>query len=248
MTDGNTESISATARAPRRLVSAPSSPPDLTRRAFVATAAAAWIPCALAQGGWPAARPITWVVPYPAGGTTDILGRGLAPILATALGTPVVVDNKAGATGTIGGAFVARGAADGFTVLGTSIGPQAIAPHLMGRLSYDPLRDLEPVALIGSIPHLAMEYLTSAQAQHQLHVSSYRPFLSLLRGAQKHLREPPRFVNAELVFSCARLTDGLDSSKRIVACILPTHSPAEEHLGHTEQLPMSLGVHHPPEP
>ncbi|HMS05915.1 MAG TPA: tripartite tricarboxylate transporter substrate binding protein [Burkholderiaceae bacterium] len=154
MTDGNTESISATARAPRRLVSAPSSPPDLTRRAFVATAAAAWIPCALAQGGWPAARPITWVVPYPAGGTTDILGRGLAPILATALGTPVVVDNKAGATGTIGGAFVARGAADGFTVLGTSIGPQAIAPHLMGRLSYDPLRDLEPVALIGSIPHL----------------------------------------------------------------------------------------------
>ena len=94
MTDGNTETVSATARAPRRLVSAPSSPPDLTRRAFVATAAAAWIPCALAQGGWPAARPITWVVPYPAGGTTDILGRGLAPILATALGTPVVCNDN----------------------------------------------------------------------------------------------------------------------------------------------------------
>lgn len=106
-----------------------------------------------AQGNWPTARPITWVVPYPPGGSTDVLGRAVTQRLATALGTPVIVDNKPGATGTIGSAFVVRAAADGYTVLGTSIGPQAIAPHLM-HLSYDPLRDLEPVVMIGTIPHI----------------------------------------------------------------------------------------------
>lgn len=108
----------------------------------------------MAQTDWPAARPIAWVVPYPPGGSTDILGRNIAQRLTASLGTAVVVDNKAGATGTIGGAFVAKAAADGYTLLGTSIGPQAIAPHLMGKLPYDPLRDLEPVVLIGTIPHL----------------------------------------------------------------------------------------------
>lgn len=115
---------------------------------------AGWSVPVMAQTDWPAARPIAWVVPYPPGGSTDILGRNIAQRLTASLGTAVVVDNKAGATGTIGGAFVAKAAADGYTLLGTSIGPQAIAPHLMGKLPYDPLRDLEPVVLIGTIPHL----------------------------------------------------------------------------------------------
>jgi len=130
----------------------------LTRRQMLlgaaAAAAAALVPDLHAQGEWPTGRAITWVVPYPPGGTTDILGRSLASRLAQALGTSVVVENKPGATGTIGGAFVAKAAPDGFTVLGTSIGPQAIAPHLMAKLPYDPLRDLEPVILVGTIPHL----------------------------------------------------------------------------------------------
>lgn len=114
--------------------------------------AAAWP--ALAQGNWPAGRTITWVVPYPAGGSTDILGRAIAVRLGPALGTTVIVDNKAGATGTIGSAFVARAPADGTTLLGTSIGPQAIVPHLMPRMPYDPVRAFEPVTLVGTIPHL----------------------------------------------------------------------------------------------
>ena len=121
---------------------------------------------AIAQTDWPSARPISWVVPYPPGGSTDILGRNIAQRLTVSLGTPVVVDNKAGATGTIGGAFVAKAAADGYTVLGTSIGPQAIAPHLMGKLPYDPLRDLEPVVLIGTIPHLLV--VSAAQPTRSL--------------------------------------------------------------------------------
>jgi tripartite-type tricarboxylate transporter receptor subunit TctC len=112
---------------------------------------AAALPAA-AQDAWPA-RTISYVVPYPPGGTTDILGRTIAQRLGEALKTTVVVDNKAGATGTIGGAFVARAAPDGQTLLATSIGPQSIVPHLM-KLAYDPAKAYEPVALIGTVPHL----------------------------------------------------------------------------------------------
>ena len=107
---------------------------------------------ATAQETWPG-RTITYVVPYPPGGTTDIIGRAIAQRLGEALKTTVIVDNKAGATGTIGGAFVARAAPDGQTLLGTSIGPQAIVPHLM-KLPYDPATAYEPVSLVGTVPHL----------------------------------------------------------------------------------------------
>ena len=102
---------------------------------------------------WPG-KPITYVVPYPPGGTTDILGRAIAQKLGPALGTTVIVDNKAGATGQIGSAFVARAAPDGYTVLGTSIGPQAIIPSLNPSMQYDPVKSFEPVTLVGTVPHV----------------------------------------------------------------------------------------------
>ncbi|RTD94494.1 tripartite tricarboxylate transporter substrate binding protein [Variovorax atrisoli] len=119
----------------------------------LAALAAASMP-ALAQGQWPTGRPITWVVPYPPGGTTDILGRAIAQRLGASLGTTVIVDNKAGATGTIGSGFVARSAPDGYTLLGTSIGPQAIVPNLLQKMQYDPVGAFAPVTLIGTIPHV----------------------------------------------------------------------------------------------
>lgn len=109
---------------------------------------------ALAQAPWPGERPITWVVPYPPGGTTDILGRAIALRLGTALGATVIVDNKAGATGVIGSAFVAKASADGHTLLGTSIGPQAIVPSLLPKMPYDVVKAFEPIALIGTVPHV----------------------------------------------------------------------------------------------
>lgn len=107
-----------------------------------------------AHGDWPAGRVITWVVPYPAGGSTDVLGRGVAQKLGTLLGTNVIVDNRAGATGTIGAAYVAKSAPDGYTLLGTVTGSQAIAPHLIAKLPYDHLKSFAPVALLGTIPHI----------------------------------------------------------------------------------------------
>lgn len=133
--------------------------PGRTRRILIAAAGAALlgllsVPPAQAQGDWPAGKVITWVVPYPPGGSTDVLGRNVAQRVGMSLGTNVIVDNKAGATGTIGAAYVAKAAPDGYTVLGTSIGPQAIAPHLLGKLPYDPIAGFEPVVTIGTIPHI----------------------------------------------------------------------------------------------
>ncbi|MCX7659766.1 MAG: tripartite tricarboxylate transporter substrate binding protein [Caldimonas manganoxidans] len=112
------------------------------------------MPLAQAQNDWPGTRPHTWVVPYPAAGSTDVMARAIAQRVGTSLGTSVIVDNKPGATGTIGGAYVAKANPDGTTALVTTIGAQAIAPHLMGKLPYDPLQDLAPVALIGTIPNV----------------------------------------------------------------------------------------------
>jgi tripartite-type tricarboxylate transporter receptor subunit TctC len=82
------------------------------------------------------------------------MARSLAQRVAASIGASVVIDNKPGATGTIGGAYVAKASSDGTTALVTTIGAQTIAPHLMGKLPYDPLNDLEPIALIGTIPNV----------------------------------------------------------------------------------------------
>ena len=117
-----------------------SSSTPLTRRFLIAGACAVLaVGGAKAQNSWPAGRVITWVVPYPPGGSTDVLGRAVAQKLSGTLGTNVIVDNRAGATGTIGAAYVAKAAPDGYTLLATSIGPQAIAAYLMGKLPYDPI-------------------------------------------------------------------------------------------------------------
>ncbi|MCE1192789.1 MAG: tripartite tricarboxylate transporter substrate binding protein [Acidovorax sp.] len=134
-------------------------PAGPSRRSLIAAAGAALLGSALgtpalAQGDWPAGRVITWVVPYPPGGSTDVLGRNVAQRIGAALSTNVIVDNKAGATGTIGAAFVAKAPPDGYTLLGTSIGPQAIAPHLMAKLPYDHITAFEPVVILGTIPHI----------------------------------------------------------------------------------------------
>ncbi|WP_119157261.1 Bug family tripartite tricarboxylate transporter substrate binding protein [Caldimonas tepidiphila] len=106
-----------------------------------------------AQEKWPA-KPITYVVPFAAGGTTDILGRLISSKLGPALGTTMVVENKAGAGGNIGSDLVAKARPDGYTILGGTISSHAINVSLYPKLPYDPVRSFEPVTLIGTLPNV----------------------------------------------------------------------------------------------
>jgi tripartite-type tricarboxylate transporter receptor subunit TctC len=126
----------------------------MDRRSLVAgLAAAVALPgLAGAQTAWPQARPIRLVIPFPAGGATDILGRAVAQKLATALGQQVVVDNKPGAGGTIGADIVAKAPADGYTILMATSSTHSIGPALNPKMPYDAFRDFTPVAHVANAP------------------------------------------------------------------------------------------------
>jgi tripartite-type tricarboxylate transporter receptor subunit TctC len=105
-----------------------------------------------AQVGWPTAKAITYLVPFPAGGTTDTLGRLISQQLGTTLGTSVVIDNKGGAGGSVGSEIAARAAPDGYTLLGGTISSHAINVSLYPKIGYDPIKSFSPVTLIGTNP------------------------------------------------------------------------------------------------
>ena len=98
-------------------------------------------------------KPLTLVVPFPPGGSTDLIARTLQPKLQERLGGSVVVENRAGATGTIGAGQVARAPADGHTLLVSSLGPFVIAPHLI-KAPYDAIKDLEAITIVVQAPNV----------------------------------------------------------------------------------------------
>jgi len=106
---------------------------------------------ALAQDKWPS-KPITYIVPFPAGGTTDILARLIGQKLGTVLGTTIVIDNRGGAGGGIGSELASRAPADGYTLVGGTVSSHAINVSLYPKLGYDPVKSFSPVVLIGSNP------------------------------------------------------------------------------------------------
>jgi tripartite-type tricarboxylate transporter receptor subunit TctC len=117
------------------------------------TVLAASVAPALAEDKWPG-KQITYVVPFAAGGTTDILGRLIAQKLGPALGTTVIIDNKPGAGGNIGSDFVAKAAPDGHTILGGTISSHAINTSLYAKMPYDPIKNFQPITLIGMLPNV----------------------------------------------------------------------------------------------
>jgi tripartite-type tricarboxylate transporter receptor subunit TctC len=102
---------------------------------------------------WPD-RVVTLVVPFPPGGSTDMLARMLAPKLQDKLGGTFLVENRAGATGTIGAGAVARAKPDGHTLLVTSLGPLVIAPHLLAKVPYDALKDFDTLTVAVQAPNV----------------------------------------------------------------------------------------------
>src|SRR5215212_2903254 len=123
-----------------------------TMKRFFAALVFLFAGAAFAQA-WPA-RPIKIIVPYPPGGTSDILARALGPGLTATFGQPVVIENKPGATGNVGADFVAKSPADGYTLLLADIGSLAISPSVFATLPFDPVKDFAPVVMVAYSPHL----------------------------------------------------------------------------------------------
>ena len=157
-----------------------------------ACAAALFPGAAMSQAAWPS-RPVTYVVPFPAGGTTDILARLIGTPLGAALNTTFVIDYRVGAGGGIGSEMVARAPADGYTILGGTVGSHAINPSLYPTAGYDPVRSFTPVALIGVNPLLlvASEKSPFKTVQDVLSAAKRRPgtvtSASAGNGTSQHL-------------------------------------------------------------
>ena len=102
---------------------------------------------------WPE-KTVTLVVPFPPGGSTDQVARAIGPKMTDKLKQSFIIDNKAGATGTIGATFVKRAAPDGYTFLVTSLGPLVITPHLIKGMQYDPLKDFDLITVAVQSPNV----------------------------------------------------------------------------------------------
>ncbi len=123
-----------------------------------------------AQAKYPQ-RPVTLVVPTPPGGSTDFTARLIVEPLTRALGQPVIVDNKPGASGNIGNQFVARAKADGYTLLMAYSGYQVGNPHLFKDAGWDPIKDFTPVAMVTRAPQVVAIH-------HALPVNSLQEFIA----------------------------------------------------------------------
>ena len=124
----------------------------MQRRTFVAAAGAALTASlARAQSGWPD-QPIRWVVPYPAGGGTDVIARTVAEAMRASLGQQIVVDNRPGAATNIGGELVARAKPDGYTLMSADNAILAYNEHLFTKLPFSPEKDFTYIGAIGRFP------------------------------------------------------------------------------------------------
>jgi tripartite-type tricarboxylate transporter receptor subunit TctC len=106
----------------------------------------------LAQDAYPT-RPIRFILPFPPGGGTDILGRLIAERLSANLGQPVVTENRGGAGGNVGAEAAAKSAPDGYTIV--LVAPSlAISPTLYSKINYDPVKDFAPISLVATVPNV----------------------------------------------------------------------------------------------
>jgi len=111
---------------------------------------------AYGQDSWPS-RPVRFILPFPPGGGTDILGRLIAERLSAGLGQPVVTENRGGAGGNVGAEAAARSAPDGYTIV-LCAPSLAISPSLYSKLNYDPVKDFAPVSLVATVPNVMITH------------------------------------------------------------------------------------------
>jgi tripartite-type tricarboxylate transporter receptor subunit TctC len=155
---------------------------SVSRRGALAAAAAATLLLAAgpagAQGAWPN-KPVRIVVPFAAGGTTDILARAVAPELSKAFGQQFIVDNRAGAGGNVGAEIVARAPNDGYTLLMGTVGTHGINRALYPKLPYDPIKDFTPITLVAAVPNVMEMNADKAKA---LNINSVADFIKYAKA------------------------------------------------------------------
>ncbi len=142
-------------------------------------------------------KPVTIIVPFPPGGSTDMVARAIAPHLQAKLGQPFVVDNRAGATGAIGATAVKNAAPDGYTFLVASIGVYAVNPFIQKKLPYDPVKDLDPITVAVRAPNVLV-------TRPDFPASSVAEFIALLK------KQPEKITFA---------TSGAGSSDHLTAAL-----------------------------
>jgi tripartite-type tricarboxylate transporter receptor subunit TctC len=125
-------------------------------------------------------RPVRIVIPWPAGGITDVIGRAVSLHLADVLGQPMIIDNRPGAAGTLGAAIVAKSAPDGHTLLMHDVASHCIASSLYHKLSYDTLKDFEPVAMVAGSPMVLV-------AHPSLNVKNVQQLIALAKSKPKQI-------------------------------------------------------------
>jgi tripartite-type tricarboxylate transporter receptor subunit TctC len=160
--------------------------------ALIAAVQAPALAQAQGQQAWPN-KPVTLLVPFPPGGTSDLIARTLSTKLQKTLGGTFIVENKAGAGGTVGSTGVKRAPADGYTLLVTSLGPLVIGPHLIKGVAYDALKDFDYItvavqapnvlAVPASSPHKSLADVLAFQKTHPGKMS----FASAGNGSSDHL-------------------------------------------------------------
>jgi tripartite-type tricarboxylate transporter receptor subunit TctC len=133
-----------------------------------------WCLCMCASAQDYPSRPLRFILPFPPGGGTDILGRIIAERLAANLGQPVVTENRGGAGGNVGAEAAAHSAPDGYTIV--LVAPSlAISPTLYSKLNYDPVKDFVPISLVATVPNVMVTH-PSVQAQ------TLQEFIALARS------------------------------------------------------------------
>ncbi len=141
---------------------------SIKRRLRAAAIAALVLPTLALAQAWPN-KTIHWIVGFAPGGGTDIVGRALAQKVSEQLGQPVIIENRAGAAGTIGADVVAKAAPDGYTFLLGHANSNAIAPFVLAKIPFDPIADFTPITYIGYVPNvLVVHPAVSARSVEEL--------------------------------------------------------------------------------
>ena len=185
------------------------SPRMLLGVAILGIAIAAFTPASAPAQSYPT-RPITVVVPFPAGGPSDVVARIVTEAMAKPLGQSMVIENVGGAGGTLGSARVAAAAPDGYTLLAGSMGSHVAAPVLTPNVRYDSLRDFEPIGLTAHAPAVIV-------ARKDFPAKDLREFVAYLRANGAAVKQAHGGIGASSHMACLLFTASAGVQPTLVA-------------------------------